>query len=191
MTYVKIAWPGQTTQQAGAPEIARGGRQVKEENPLAHTTLSMERCLEILHKAPVGRLATCRDHEPYVVPVNYVYEGGHIYFHCSPQGRKIDNLAANPRVCFQVDDEAVVIPGTKACDFTAHYYSVIVAGSARVIDDPDVALQAMRALVAKYDPEGKAPPLRIQHMPRERVIMVAILAESIAGVDHSRLPQQG
>lgn len=155
---------------------------------MAHTSLPLERCLEILRRVQVGRLATCRDGEPYVVPLSFVYHRDRVYFHCACHGRKLDNIAANPRVCFQVDDEATILPGPRACNFTAHYFSAMVAGRARVVSDPDLRLDALRALAAKYDPEGMAPMLTQEDLDKQAVLVIEIMPEAITGVDHSRLP---
>jgi len=51
----------------------------------------------------IGRLGCVDNGEPYVVPVNYVFEEMSIYSHSLP-GRKIEALRANPRACLQVDE---------------------------------------------------------------------------------------
>ncbi len=51
----------------------------------------------------VGRLGCVDDGEPYVVPINYLFEDGVIYGH-SLLGRKIRALRAHPRACLQVDE---------------------------------------------------------------------------------------
>ena len=38
------------------------------------------------------------DGYPYAVPVNYVYDGEHIYIHSAAEGNKIDALRRNPRM---------------------------------------------------------------------------------------------
>ena len=59
--------------------------------------------LVILREGNLGRLGCIADGGPYVVPVNYVFDGNDIYIHSLP-GKKIDALRANPRVCLQVDE---------------------------------------------------------------------------------------
>jgi nitroimidazol reductase NimA-like FMN-containing flavoprotein (pyridoxamine 5'-phosphate oxidase superfamily) len=51
----------------------------------------------------IGRLGCVDNGEPYVVPVNYVFEDMSIYSHSLP-GRKIEALRAHPRACLQVDE---------------------------------------------------------------------------------------
>jgi uncharacterized protein len=57
----------------------------------------------LLATAKVGRLGCVDNGEPYVVPINYIFEEGSIYSHSLP-GRKIDALRAHPRACLQVDE---------------------------------------------------------------------------------------
>ncbi|MHB1416020.1 MAG: pyridoxamine 5'-phosphate oxidase family protein [Chloroflexota bacterium] len=153
-----------------------------------HKDLSREQAMAILERAEVGHLATCNADEPYVVPLNFVYFGERIYFHCSPQGRKLANITANPRVCFQVESEWRLIPQARACSFTAHYYSVMVSGTARAVGDPERRLAALRALVAKYDPKGLAPVLTQEDLEKRPLVIVEITPETVGGVDHARLP---
>jgi uncharacterized protein len=59
--------------------------------------------LAILNEGSLGRLGCIAAGRPYVVPVNYIFDGKDIYIHSLP-GKKIDALRANPRVCLQVDE---------------------------------------------------------------------------------------
>ena len=51
----------------------------------------------------IGRLGCVDNGEPYVVPINYVFEDGSIYSHSLP-GRKIDAMRTHSRACLQVDE---------------------------------------------------------------------------------------
>jgi len=57
----------------------------------------------ILKGAQVCRLALARENEPYLVPVFFGYDGSRLYFHTAREGRKLDFVAANNRVCFEVE----------------------------------------------------------------------------------------
>lgn len=49
--------------------------------------------IRILASTNIGRLATV-DPEgyPYITPLNFVFHEGCVYFHCAPEGEKLDNL---------------------------------------------------------------------------------------------------
>lgn len=65
--------------------------------------LSPEESVELLREGRLARLGCIADGEPYVVPVNYVFDGESALVHSLP-GRKVGAMRANPRVCLQVDE---------------------------------------------------------------------------------------
>jgi uncharacterized protein len=65
--------------------------------------LQEDEAKELLSACRIGRLGCVDNGEPYVVPINYVFEDGIIYSHSLP-GRKIDALRAHSRACLQVDE---------------------------------------------------------------------------------------
>jgi nitroimidazol reductase NimA-like FMN-containing flavoprotein (pyridoxamine 5'-phosphate oxidase superfamily) len=83
-----------------------------------------------------GCLGVGDGREVYVVPLNYGYEEGKLFFHCALEGRKMDLLRANPEVCFtvatqsgEVREHAQGQPCHVDCD------SVICLGRARIVED--------------------------------------------------------
>ncbi len=105
---------------------------------------------DIIRRSEVCRLAMSDGEQPYVVPVNFGYSDRTIYVHCAPQGRKVDILKRNPRVCveFDVDDEIVL--GGKASNCTSKYRSVLAFGVASLVDDPEAKRRALDILMAQY-----------------------------------------
>ena len=65
--------------------------------------LPEEKARALLSACRIGRLGCVDNGEPYVVPINYLFEDGSIYSHSLP-GRKVEALRAHPRACFQVDE---------------------------------------------------------------------------------------
>ncbi len=113
--------------------------------------LSPEAADELLTQETVGYLATCDPAgPPYITPLNYLYLQGKIYFHCAKEGRKLDNIAANNQVCFAVSriDKSVFAP--VACKCSTRYMSVLVFGTARVVEDSPRKVQLLNLLVAKF-----------------------------------------
>ena len=105
----------------------------------------------ILLECPVGSLATVDpDGAPYVVAVNFVYQDGRIYFHGALSGTKMDNMAHDPRVCFEVHLVERIFRAPRAMEFGTRYRSVIVHGRARQLIDPAAKMAALMALTAKY-----------------------------------------
>lgn len=66
-------------------------------------SLDGEKARELLRRKRLARLGCEADGEPYVVPVNYFFDGECAYLHSLP-GRKIEAMRRRPRVCLQVDE---------------------------------------------------------------------------------------
>lgn len=116
-----------------------------------------EKVEEILGRCRIGRLATIgADGYPYVTPLNYVYWNGAVYFHCARKGEKLDNIAIDARVCFEVDIPLAYKgtdcdPESPACNVHQFYHSVIIRGRAEVIDNADEKVAALNALMAAHE----------------------------------------
>ena len=111
-----------------------------------------ERCEleEVIRRAEVCRLAMVDEGEPYIVPMNFGYREGKLYFHCAREGRKLDILRSNPRVCFEMEGEAQIVRGEKPCQWTSRFESVIGWGEAVVITDKEGVEEGLQALMEHY-----------------------------------------
>src|SRR5215207_10823900 len=65
--------------------------------------LTAEQSYALLRGGRVAHLGVVECGEPYVVPVNYVFDGEYVYLHSLP-GRKVDAMRSDPRVCVEVDE---------------------------------------------------------------------------------------
>lgn len=135
-----------------------------------------------LQEATVGRLATVgEDGYPLITPVNFVYAEGKLYFHSATEGEKLGNLRRHPAVGFEVDRVlAVTPPIERGCQMHCMYHSVIVRGTARVLDhgtDRERKEWALRALITRYAPG--TPDLTLQGV--EQTAVVEITVEHITG----------
>ena len=70
--------------------------------------LSEERAMEMLRECEYGFLSIAASDAPdgraagYGVPLNYVFDGEAVWFHCAPEGEKLRHIAENPCVSFCV-----------------------------------------------------------------------------------------
>ena len=64
--------------------------------------LNNRQLIDLLERQVIGRLGCHANGETYIVPINYIYKDNTIYAH-SGNGKKIEMMRANPKVCFQVD----------------------------------------------------------------------------------------
>lgn len=102
----------------------------------------------------VAAISTGED-TPYCLPLSFVRVGEELYFHCAHEGRKVDLLRSNPRVCvtFVGGDEPAFVPPAM---YTSYFQSAMVTGTAREVTDPDEKRQALRALCEKLTPGDMA-----------------------------------
>lgn len=131
----------------------------------------------ILSSTNIGRMATNGpDGYPYVTPVNFVYYQGNIYFHSSPKGEKLDNLARDPRVCFEVDIplaylDAGLDPERRIGKLHQLYHCVIIQGEASFVPDGPLKTVALNALVTKHE-GGSDHELVNEEMPSYKACAV-------------------
>ena len=101
--------------------------------------MSREKSRELLQRERLARLGCIADGEPYVVPVNYVFDDESALIHSLP-GRKIMAMRANPRVCLQVDE----------VEDELNWKSVLAFGDYEEISNPDERSRAMSRLLAYF-----------------------------------------
>lgn len=113
--------------------------------------LSQDECESILAKVYRGFLSVNGEMGyPYTVPMNFVYENGHIYFHSAHEGHRIDSIRLSPNACFTVIDE----PVQQENDWWFHVKSVICFGKVNIIDDENERAERLKQLGKKYFPDG-------------------------------------
>jgi nitroimidazol reductase NimA-like FMN-containing flavoprotein (pyridoxamine 5'-phosphate oxidase superfamily) len=113
----------------------------------------------LLGRMAVGRLGLSTEDGPYVVPVNYVFDEGYVYFHSGHKGRKVEALRANPRVCFLVDEPGPQVTWDKGCGITQIYESVMCFGKAEFIEEIAERRRILEMLINKYVPGGNHVPI--------------------------------
>lgn len=111
--------------------------------------MSHSEALSLLSEADFGFLASVdAEGQPYCVPLNHVFEDGYIIFHCALEGLKLDNIKANPKVCYSACTEHEVQPALK----TTNYKSVVAFGTAEIIDDPVLKKRLLVSMLERLAP---------------------------------------
>jgi len=137
----------------------------------------------ILASANIGRMATVdTEGYPYIIPLNFVFHEGCVYFHCAPKGEKLDHLTRDPRVCFEVDAplaylEVAFNPERNPCRTHQLYHSVIIRGLARIVPDGELKTAALNALVAKHEGNRDFPPVTPDSLAYKACCVVEIKPE--------------
>ncbi len=114
---------------------------------------------------------------PYIVPFNYGYRNGCIYIHSAPEGKKIDLIANNSQVAFEVEDVMEIVKGEKACGWTTRYRSVVGNGVMEILSDEQSKQEGLEILMAQHG----APELtefNVKNLDRMVILKLTISAMS-------------
>ncbi len=119
----------------------------------ANTTSNPQKIREIIDKCDTCFVGMSDNYgRPYVLPFNFGYEEGYIYLHMATEGRKINTLRDNPRVCiaFSTDHELFHRNEGVACSYGMKYRSVLAEGTVEFIEDYDEKVRILNVTMQKY-----------------------------------------
>ena len=136
--------------------------------------LSESEARDLIADGRIGRLGCVDNGEPYVVPINYVFEDGSIYSHSLP-GRKIDVLRAHPRACLQVDE----------IENNFEWRSVIAYGNFEEIRVPSDRRSILSKLLGRFPLLTPVESVMAQDASAPDSIVFRIRIDRITGVTES------
>ncbi len=92
------------------------------------------------------------DNLPYVIPMNFGYDGENVYLHGSATGKKINTLTAKPDICltFSTDHELRYVNEDVACSWSMRYRSVLVHGKVEFVDDLNEKVRILNIIMKHY-----------------------------------------
>jgi len=150
--------------------VTRKDREVKDEAWIK----------ALLHRAPVGIVATVHDGQPFINTNLFVYDEARnaIYMHTAKVGRTRSNVESDARVCFSATEMGRLLPADEALEFSVEYAGVVVFGEAGIVEDVEDAGRALQLLLDKYAPHltpGKdyRPPIS-EEIKRTSVFCIRI-----------------
>ena len=100
----------------------------------------------ILDSALLASVSFVQDGQPVVVPMLYGREGETIYLHGARKARVIRLLEGTGTACMNVTHVDALVYARSAFNSSMNYRSATVFGSARLIDDWDEKLRALRVI---------------------------------------------
>lgn len=146
--------------------MRRGEREVKDPTAIR----------KIMEEAPVCRIGVCDGGMPYVVPMSFGLGERDLYFHCAAEGRLLDIIRRNDRVCVEMDLFREVILGQSPCGCSCRYESVIGFGRAVIVDDPGEKKAALDRIMEHY---GEQAPSAYKPEIFDKTTVVRIVIESL------------
>jgi nitroimidazol reductase NimA-like FMN-containing flavoprotein (pyridoxamine 5'-phosphate oxidase superfamily) len=100
-------------------------------------------------------------------------------------GRIRSNIESDARVCFEASELGKMLPSNVALEFSLQFRSVIIFGSARLINDPEEARRVMYGLIHKYFPTMTAGKefreMTDKELQRTSVYVIQISVEQKTG----------
>ncbi|QMV41961.1 pyridoxamine 5'-phosphate oxidase family protein [Cohnella cholangitidis] len=119
-----------------------------------------------LEQARTGFLGLSSEDAPYVIPLNYVWRNGTIYFHGASEGRKITMLQSNSRACFTVCEDQGTITDVVPANTDTAFMSVMLFGTVALVAELEEATAAMQSMLDKYVPGYYDHPLAKSHVEK-------------------------
>jgi nitroimidazol reductase NimA-like FMN-containing flavoprotein (pyridoxamine 5'-phosphate oxidase superfamily) len=162
---------------------------------------SKTKVIEFLKSQSVGRIATIdAKGYPQIIPMNFVYinadepnvnlqcvvRSDAIYMHSHPVGEKLNNIRNNPQVGFEVDQHICFLPSyyfhpSDASQADTLYISVVIKGSASIVEDNREKTKALNALMKKYQKEEGYEILNPHMQSVKEVTVIKIVPKEMHG----------
>lgn len=130
----------------------------------------------VIKKATVCRLGLVDKDEAYIVPVNFGYERNAIYFHSAVEGRKVELIKRNNKVCFEIEAD-VGIEKTDKSNCSVKYRSVIGKGRAYILESNEEKLRGLKSIMRQCT--GGEYSFSEERL--DSVVVVEIKIENITG----------
>ncbi len=111
---------------------------------------------EVMDEAPYVTVAFNTPEGAYAVPLSLARVGDVYYFHCAPEGRKIDAIASDGRVSLSAVAECRPTMNPKTGGFTLEFRSAMGQGTASVVQSKTEKLSALRAICQRFLPAHMA-----------------------------------
>jgi nitroimidazol reductase NimA-like FMN-containing flavoprotein (pyridoxamine 5'-phosphate oxidase superfamily) len=131
----------------------------------------------ILNSSVFCRIAISDKEAPYLVPLNFGYSDNALYFHSAREGRKIDLLKQNNRVCFEIDCGSEISESEKSCGWTTRYRSVIGYGNIEIISNPRQIKEGLDIIMSHYGRKENT----YDEKYFERIVILKLTIDRITG----------
>ncbi len=120
-------------------------RVVREPERAVYDRTAINQILDEGFLCHVG-FVTNSDAQPYVIPTSYGRAGDVLYIHGSAASRMLRNLDQGVPVCITVTLLDGLVLARSIFNHSMNYRSVVILGTATLVDDPAEKLAALRSL---------------------------------------------
>ncbi|HEY4828236.1 MAG TPA: pyridoxamine 5'-phosphate oxidase family protein, partial [Solirubrobacteraceae bacterium] len=106
----------------------------------------------ILDEALIAHLGFVEDGHPFVIPTLHARVGDSVYVHGSAASRAIRTVSSGLPACLTVTLVDQVVLARSVFHHSVNYRSVVVLGSARLVEGVDERLRALEAFTERLVP---------------------------------------
>lgn len=141
----------------------------------------MEQLESIIRRCQICHVGMVDGNRPYVLAFNFGYEDQTIWLHTAQEGKKIDVLRRNNRVCIEFDTDHKLFARHEkvACSWRLAYRSVIVQGEALFVDDYEEKMKGLNIMMKNYsDREFKYSRPAVDNIRMIKVPVASITGRS-------------
>lgn len=133
----------------------------------------------VIKKCKICRVGMIDGDSPYVLAMNFGYEDQTLWLHCAKEGKKVDVLKRNNKVCVEFDTDHKIFARHEqvACSWRFAYRGVLIHGHALFVDDYDEKMKGLNILMKNFSDrkfEYSKPAVN-------NIFVIKIPVESITG----------
>ena len=117
---------------------------------------------DIVDRADTCRVAFVDGEAPHIVPLCFGYAWYDrlvLYFHCAREGRKINLLKSDNRVCFEMDIDHEIVrgatPNSPPCAWGMKFRSIVGYGTIEPVTDEEERKRGLDLIMAHYGFPGQ------------------------------------
>lgn len=107
---------------------------------------------QVLKQCKTCYVAMSDDNMPYVLPMNFGIMGENVILHSAQHGRMWETIKRNPKVCINwtLGEELAWQDERVGCSYRMQSKSVMVEGTAQIIDDDAEKEKLFRQFMTQY-----------------------------------------
>jgi nitroimidazol reductase NimA-like FMN-containing flavoprotein (pyridoxamine 5'-phosphate oxidase superfamily) len=140
---------------------------------------------KILKTAKYVTIAMCKNNQPYLISLSQGYDEKHncIYFHCFPEGKKIDYLKSNNSIWGQ----AIIDYGYAHGECDQYYASVHFSGKVTFLDSLEEKREAVICMIKHLEknPDPLIAKLNVEKLGKTTIGRIEI--EHIIGMKSKKV----
>ena len=151
---------------------------VKRDNAIKDI-IELDKLEEIISKCKICRVGMVDGDEPYVLAMNFGYEDQTVWLHCAKEGKKIEVLKRNNKVCLEFDADHKLFARHEhvACSWRFAYRSVLIHRNAIFVDDYDEKIKGLNIFMRNYSDKA----FEYSKPSVNNIFIIKVPIESITG----------